>query len=72
MMFQDKKINAFSFLSFRNPTPNASEVLNNVIWERMTPENLAYLSINSELQMKTGGLYQDRMALWDKYFPGNA
>ncbi|KAJ9585488.1 hypothetical protein L9F63_002689, partial [Diploptera punctata] len=51
-----------------NPTPNASEVLNNVIWEQMTTDNLAYLSINSELKMKSG-LYQDRMNIWDRYFP---
>ncbi|KAJ9579341.1 hypothetical protein L9F63_024552, partial [Diploptera punctata] len=57
-----------NFIYTGNPTPNASEVLNNVIWEQMTTDNLAYLSINSELKMKSG-LYQDRMNIWDRYFP---
>ncbi|PSN44657.1 hypothetical protein C0J52_15734 [Blattella germanica] len=52
----------------RNPTPTASKLLDNVIWQRMTPENLAYLNIGSELKMKAG-MFQDRMVLWDKYFP---
>jgi len=41
----------------RNPTPEddeESELLRNVIWERFDEDNLQYLDIGDDLEMKTG------------------
>ncbi|XP_067005694.2 juvenile hormone esterase [Anabrus simplex] len=56
-----------------DPTPEASPLLNNVKWEPFTEKNLKYLDIGSALDMKRG-LYQDRIAVWEKLFliPGPA
>jgi hypothetical protein len=45
-----------------------SELLDNVTWERMTAENLTYLSIGPELKMDKG-MFEDGMALWEQLFP---
>ncbi|KAJ8951541.1 hypothetical protein NQ318_020414 [Aromia moschata] len=36
-----------------NPTPTKDELLDNVIWEKASPDNVTYLSINVTLEMKT-------------------
>jgi hypothetical protein len=40
----------------------------NVKWRQLTPRNLAYLDIGSDLEMKEG-LYKERMAVWERLFP---
>jgi hypothetical protein len=55
-------------LSCRNPTPQKSDLFENVIWHQLTPKNLAYLDIGSDLEMKEG-LYKERMAVWERLFP---
>ncbi|XP_023726254.1 esterase FE4 isoform X2 [Cryptotermes secundus] len=57
-----------NFVQTGNPTPEKSELLDNVTWERMTAENLAYLSIGHELKMDKG-MFEDHIALWEQLFP---
>ncbi|XP_047107794.1 esterase E4-like [Schistocerca piceifrons] len=57
-----------NFVKTGNPIPESSQLLDNVQWPPMKPDNLTYLDIGSELQVKQG-LYQDRMELWDSLFP---
>ncbi|XP_018568324.1 acetylcholinesterase isoform X2 [Anoplophora glabripennis] len=41
-----------NFVKCLNPTPKKDSVLNNVIWEKLTPNNLVYLNINKTLEMQ--------------------
>ncbi|XP_051164874.1 uncharacterized protein LOC127283823 [Leptopilina boulardi] len=52
-----------------NPIPEDNLIFENVTWQRFTPSNKCYLDIGSELIMKNGNIYPDRMQLWDKLFP---
>ncbi|XP_021928724.1 esterase FE4 [Zootermopsis nevadensis] len=57
-----------NFIQTGNPTPEKSDLFDNVIWQALTPTKLAYLDINSHLKMKEG-LLQERMAVWERLFP---
>ncbi|XP_069695016.1 esterase FE4-like [Periplaneta americana] len=57
-----------NFIQTGNPTPEPQELLDNVTWHGMTSNNLYYLSIDSQLQMEEG-MFQDRMTIWDQFFP---
>ncbi|PNF24245.1 Esterase FE4 [Cryptotermes secundus] len=57
-----------NFVQTGNPTPQKSDVLDNVIWRQLTPRNLAYLDMGSHLEMREG-LYKERMAVWERLFP---
>nr|ABN05619.1 female neotenic-specific protein 1 [Cryptotermes secundus] len=57
-----------NFIQTGNPTPQKSDLFENVIWQQRTPKNLAYLDIGSDLEMKKG-LYKERMAVWERLFP---
>nr|QYA71952.1 carboxylesterase [Anoplophora glabripennis]QYA72003.1 carboxylesterase [Anoplophora glabripennis] len=41
-----------NFVKYLNPTPEEDNVLNNVIWKKLTPNNLVYLNINKTLEME--------------------
>nr|WCC58205.1 carboxylesterase [Pharsalia antennata] len=42
-----------NFVKYLNPTPEKDSALGNVTWEKVTPNNLVYLNINSTLEMQT-------------------
>ncbi|XP_034950414.1 esterase FE4-like [Chelonus insularis] len=50
------------------PIPQDKKEFAGVSWTPLTPENKAYMEIDSEMTMKRG-LYQDRMEEWEKLFP---
>lgn len=39
--------------SLRNPTPEKLEILQNIIWPKVTPEQFSFLNINSSLYIET-------------------
>ncbi|XP_018568325.1 cholinesterase 1 [Anoplophora glabripennis] len=41
-----------NFVKYLNPTPKRDSLLNNVVWEKLTRNNLVYLDINKTLEMK--------------------
>ncbi|KAJ8923401.1 hypothetical protein NQ315_001959 [Exocentrus adspersus] len=42
-----------NFVKFLNPTPEEDDFLGNVVWEKVAPNNLVYLNINTTLEMQT-------------------
>ncbi|KAJ8923400.1 hypothetical protein NQ315_001958 [Exocentrus adspersus] len=42
-----------NFVKHLNPTPSKDSSLNNVIWDKLTPDNLVYLNINRTLEVLT-------------------
>ncbi|GLH00363.1 Venom carboxylesterase-6 [Gryllus bimaculatus] len=61
-----------NFVIHGHPTPEADPLLDNVIWEPFTVENLNYLNFaNSTLDLRQG-LFQDRMDTWSRLFPEGA
>ncbi|XP_049800943.1 esterase E4-like [Schistocerca nitens] len=57
-----------NFIKIGNPTPEKTDVIN-VEWKTLNLSKPAYLEIGSELQMRQGLYYQERMRLWDRLFP---
>ncbi|XP_063229236.1 esterase E4-like [Bacillus rossius redtenbacheri] len=57
-----------NFIQTGNPTPNRTELFNNVLWEPITTTNSKYLDEGTVMEMKEG-LFQERLALWDRLFP---
>lgn len=58
-----------NYISFRNPTPEKDEVLQNLIWSKSTPNNFNYLDIDTDLSIKTDmkqGRYKKWMELFEK------
>lgn len=50
-------------ICFRNPTPEKDELLNNITWEKVAPNNLVYLNINKTLEMQ---INPRRYLEWEK------
>lgn len=54
----------------RNPTPEPMELLQNLTWTKMTPDQLNYLEFDKTLEMKVNPK-QERYNFWvdlyDKY-----
>ncbi|XP_049801051.1 esterase E4-like [Schistocerca nitens] len=57
-----------NFVTNGNPTSERNDLVN-VEWQSLTPSRQVYLDIGSQLTMKNGLYYQDRMSLWDRLFP---
>nr|AHJ81335.1 carboxylesterase [Locusta migratoria] len=57
-----------NFIKTGNPTPEKTGLLN-VEWTPLDLSKPAYLEIGSDLSMRQGLYYQERMQLWDKLFP---
>ena len=56
-----------NFVKFLNPTPQSeSEVLEDVIWESVEPDNHKYMRIDKELFMEMTNEYKERMNFWRK------
>lgn len=64
-----KKKNQKTFSFFRNPTPEPSEDLNNVIWTPYTNEKPTYVDIGEKITSVDGLYFEDRIALWETLFP---
>lgn len=58
-----------NFSGYRNPTPESSAELDNVIWEPFTEQNPKYLNINETSKMENGIYFSERLAFWKKLFP---
>uniref|UniRef100_A0A6P7FVP3 Carboxylic ester hydrolase n=1 Tax=Diabrotica virgifera virgifera TaxID=50390 RepID=A0A6P7FVP3_DIAVI len=60
-----------NFAKYRNPTPNKSEILQNIIWPRVEPENFVYLNLNNSLTIVQGHpkskTYFKWVELYEKY-----
>ncbi|KAK9888317.1 hypothetical protein WA026_000577 [Henosepilachna vigintioctopunctata] len=52
-----------NFIKYLNPTPEPSDVLQNVIWPKVTPNSFPYLFINETLQVK----YDLKKSMMDEY-----
>ncbi|XP_046991019.1 esterase E4-like [Schistocerca americana] len=57
-----------NFIKHGNPTSEKTDLVN-VDWKTLDLSNPAYLEIGSDLTMKQGLYYQERMQLWDRLFP---
>ncbi|XP_047106120.1 esterase E4-like [Schistocerca piceifrons] len=57
-----------NFVKTGNPTSERNDFVN-VEWQNLTTSRQVYLEIGSQLTMKNGLYYQDRMSLWDSLFP---
>lgn len=58
-----------TMLNFRNPTPSKLNVLQNVIWPKIQPNNLQYLNIDQKLTIQTnprGAAYAKWVKLYEK------
>nr|WCC58193.1 carboxylesterase [Pharsalia antennata] len=57
-----------NFVKYRNPTPEADPLLNNISWPSVTTSKISYLNINRTLEVKTNPRqYQDYKKIVDKY-----
>ena len=57
------------FAKTGEPIPKNNQLFKNVTWEKFTPQHKRYLEINTELTMKNGIIFSNRMKFWEKLFP---
>ncbi|XP_049800950.1 esterase E4-like [Schistocerca nitens] len=57
-----------NFVKNGNPTSEKNDLIN-IEWQPLNLSSPAYLEIGSDLMMKQGFYYKDRMQLWDRLFP---
>ncbi|XP_047107555.1 esterase E4-like [Schistocerca piceifrons] len=57
-----------NFVKTGNPTSEKTDLVN-VNWETLTPSTPRHLQIGSQLTMKQGLFYEDRIGLWERLSP---
>jgi hypothetical protein len=61
------KLTNKNFSCYRDPTPQESAELNNILWPVIEPDNFQYVDINDKLTIKKH-FFPDRMAFWDSIY----
>ncbi|CAG9828981.1 unnamed protein product [Diabrotica balteata] len=60
-----------NFAKYRNPTPEESETLQNIIWPKVQPHNFVYLNLNNSLSIvqdyPKSNTYHKWVKLYEKY-----
>lgn len=57
-------------MTFRNPTPEPDDLLQNITWPKFMSNNSLYLNINKSLEIETnpiGDIYKKWMNLFQMY-----
>lgn len=55
------------YVHYRNPTPEKSELFENLIWPKITRDNFQYLDIDESLSLKTNPK-DDRILKWTEIY----
>lgn len=63
------KIKFLKFWFFRNPTPEPSDILDDVSWMPFLMKSSKYLNIKEKLTVEGEYYYYDRISFWEKLFP---
>jgi hypothetical protein len=56
-----------NFSCHRDPTPQESPELNNILWPVIEPNNFQYVDISDKLRIKKH-FFPERMAFWDSIY----
>lgn len=62
-------ITILNYLFFSDPNNSTDEYLKSMKWPLYNQTKRQYLEIGNDLNVKSNGIYTERMQLWDRLFP---